>query len=242
MSTGVGSAVLDKHACAGGCGSCSRRAAAGNHRTIWARLRREGVRASEKVVRRLMREEGLAVVYNRRRRRWSSYEGEVSAAPPNLVARTSRPRPRRAVGHRRHRVPHTAGKAYLSAVVDCYDGRPAGWRIGLPGPRPRSPTGRCSTPSRPGGRGAHRGAQRPRGHYRWPGWIAICSSTARARCRPRGAAPDNAACEGFFAGSRTSSSTTGTGRASRSREFSERLDAHRRYYRAGGSSARWGGS
>ena len=29
------------------------------------------------------------------------------------------------------RVP--AGKVYLSAVVDCYDGRPAGWRIG---PRP----------------------------------------------------------------------------------------------------------
>lgn len=34
-----------------------------------------------------MREEGLEVVYNRRRRRWSSYAGEVSAAPPNLVAR-----------------------------------------------------------------------------------------------------------------------------------------------------------
>lgn len=32
-----------------------------------------------------MREEGLEVVYNRRRRRWSSYAGEVSAAPPNLV-------------------------------------------------------------------------------------------------------------------------------------------------------------
>lgn len=28
-----------------------------------------------------MREEGLEVVYNRRRRRWSSYAGEVSAAP-----------------------------------------------------------------------------------------------------------------------------------------------------------------
>ena len=35
-----------------------------------------------------MREEGLEVVYNRRHRRgWSSYEGEVSAAPSNLVAR-----------------------------------------------------------------------------------------------------------------------------------------------------------
>jgi len=33
------------------------------YRTVWARLRREGVRASEKRVARVMREEGLEVVY-----------------------------------------------------------------------------------------------------------------------------------------------------------------------------------
>ena len=37
------------------------------YRTVWARLRREGVRASEKRVARVMREEGLEVVYNKRR-------------------------------------------------------------------------------------------------------------------------------------------------------------------------------
>lgn len=38
-----------------------------------------GVRASEKRVARVMREEGLEVVYNRRRARgYSSYAGEVS--------------------------------------------------------------------------------------------------------------------------------------------------------------------
>ena len=65
------------------------------YRTVWARLRREGVEASEKRVRRVMREEGLEVVYNKRRARgYSSYAGEVSKAPENLVNRISnRPHP-----------------------------------------------------------------------------------------------------------------------------------------------------
>ena len=49
------------------------------YRTVWARLRREGVRASEKRVARVMREEGLEVVYNKRRA-WAQLlrAGEVS--------------------------------------------------------------------------------------------------------------------------------------------------------------------
>ena len=43
---------------------------------------------SEKRVARVMREEGLEVVYNKRRARgYSSYAGEVSKAPENLVNR-----------------------------------------------------------------------------------------------------------------------------------------------------------
>jgi transposase len=49
------------------------------YRTVRAQLLRRGTRASEKVVRRLMAEQGLRVVYNKRRRRgYSSYEGELS--------------------------------------------------------------------------------------------------------------------------------------------------------------------
>ena len=109
------------------------------YRTIWARLRREGTRVSEKVVRRLMREEGLAVAYNRRRRRgWSSYEGEVSAAPPNLLARdfsAAAPDERWVTDITEFRLPG-AGKVYLSAVVDLFDGvlRQAQERV-LPQPR-----------------------------------------------------------------------------------------------------------
>ena len=56
------------------------------YRPVWAQLRRGGVRVSEKVVRRLMREAGLSA-RRRRRRRWSSYAGEASPAPPNLPLR-----------------------------------------------------------------------------------------------------------------------------------------------------------
>lgn len=65
----------------------SERGARG-YRAVHARMRRAGVVASEKRVRRVMREEGLRPAYSRRRRRgYSSYAGEVSKAPENLVGR-----------------------------------------------------------------------------------------------------------------------------------------------------------
>lgn len=48
------------------------------------------VTVSEKVVRRIMREEGLAVAYAKGRARYSSYKGEISDAPENLVNRRFR--------------------------------------------------------------------------------------------------------------------------------------------------------
>ena len=53
-------------------------------------LREEGAVVSEKVVRRLMAEEGCRAAYLKRRRRYSSYRGEISDAPPNLVERDFR--------------------------------------------------------------------------------------------------------------------------------------------------------
>ena len=52
------------------------------YRAVWAELRHRGARVSEKVVLRLMREEGLRARGRRRRRAWSSYRGEASPAPP----------------------------------------------------------------------------------------------------------------------------------------------------------------
>lgn len=95
------------------------------YRTVWARLRREGVRASEKRVARVMREEGLEVVYNKRRARgYSSYAGEVSKAPENLVNRRFRAdEPNRLwlTDITEFRLPG-GEKVYLSPIVDCFDG------------------------------------------------------------------------------------------------------------------------
>ena len=91
---------------------------------------------SEKVVRRVMREESLEVVYNRRRRHWSSYAGEISEAPGNLVGRdfrASAPDELWLTDITEFRAGPDGPKAYLSAVVDCFDGKPVAWSVG---PRP----------------------------------------------------------------------------------------------------------
>lgn len=172
------------------------------YRAVHARLRRAGVVASEKRVRRVMREEGLRPAYARRRRRgYSSYAGEVSKAPDNLVKRrfrASEPDELWLTDITEFRLP-SGEKVYLSAVIDCFDGRPAAWSIG------RHPTKLLANSSlekavaqrRPGATTtihSDRG-----GHYRWPEWIRICDENGLVRSMSaKGCSPDNAACEGFF--------------------------------------------
>lgn len=179
-----------------------------------------------------MREEGLEVVYNRRRRRWSSYAGEVSAAPPNLVARDfSAPAPDElwVTDITEFRIP--AGKAYLSAVVDCFDGRPAGWRIGP------SPTAALANGSLADAVAARRAGARTvvhsdrGGHYRWPGWVALCEGAGLVRSMSaKGCSPDNAACEGFFGRLKNEFFHYRDWRGVAAGEFMDRLDAYMRYY------------
>lgn len=56
------------------------------YRGIHGLLKREGITLSEKVVRRLMLEEGLWVKV-KRRRKCSSYQGEISPSVPNVLER-----------------------------------------------------------------------------------------------------------------------------------------------------------
>ena len=176
------------------------------YRPVWAELRRRGTRVSEKVVRRVMREEGLSARGRRRARRWSSYAGERAPAPPNLPLRAdgthdfAAPAPNVlwVTDITEFRLP-CGSKAYLSAVLDRFDGRPAAWSIG-PSPTARladsSLEAACATPA-PGERPvvhSDRG-----GHYRWPGWIGLCRENRPVRSMSRkGASPDNARMEGFF--------------------------------------------
>ena len=141
------------------------------YRTVWARLRREGVRASEKRVARVMREEGLEVVYNKRRARgYSSYAGEVSKAPENLVNRRFRAdEPNRLwlTDITEFRLPG-GEKVYLSPIVDCFDGMPVAWSIGLhPDKRLANSSLLKACAARPAGGRTTIHSDRG-GHYRWP--------------------------------------------------------------------------
>lgn len=172
------------------------------YRAVHARMRRAGVVASEKRVRRVMREEGLRPAYAKRRRKgYSSYAGEVSKAPPNLVGRdfhASAPDELWLTDITEFRLP-SGGKVYLSPVIDCFDGRPAAWSIGRRPGRAlaNSSLEKAVAQRRPGAATtvhSDRG-----GHYRWPGWIRICDENGLARSMSaKGCSPDNAACEGFF--------------------------------------------
>ena len=172
------------------------------YRTVWARLRAGGTPASKKRVRRVMREEGLEVVYNRRRERgYSSYAGEVSAAPPNLVNRdfhASAPDELWLTDITEFRLP-SGERACLSPVVGCFDGMLVVWSVGRHPSKALTNSSLLKALARRR-RGARTVIHSDRGgHYRWPEWIAICEENGLVRgMSAKGRSPDNAACEGFF--------------------------------------------
>lgn len=204
------------------------------YRTVRARLGRRGVRVSEKVVRRIMREEGLRpACAGRRRRGWSSYGGEVSEAPENLVGRDFRagaPDELWLTDIAEFRLP-CGSKVYLSPVIDCFDGMPVAWSIG------ERPTGRLARESllaavarmRPG---AAPVVHSDRGvHYRTGEWASICEENGLTRSMSaKGCSPDNAACEGFFGRLKNEFFHYRDWRGVAAGEFMDRLDAYMRYY------------
>lgn len=205
------------------------------YRTVWARLRREGVRASEKRVARVMREEGLEVVYNKRRARgYSSYAGEVSKAPENLVNRRFRAdEPNRLwlTDITEFRLPG-GEKVYLSPIVDCFDGMPVAWSIGLhPDKRLANSSLLKACAARPAGARTTIHSDRG-GHYRWPEWIGICEENGLVRSMSaKGCSPDNSACEGFFGRLKNEFLHYRDWEGVTAEEFMGRLEAYLVYYR-----------
>ena len=205
------------------------------YREVWARLRAGGVRASEKRVLRVMRGEGLRPAYAKRRRRGhGSYAGEVSAAPPNLVGRRFRAgEPDRLwlTDITEFRLP-SGDKACLSPVVDCFDGKPVAWSVG---PRPTAELANSSLlkalARRPDGAGPTVVHSDRGGHYRWPGWVAICEEGGLVRSMSaKGCSPDSAACEGFFGRLKNEFFHYRYWSGVSPAEFSRRLEAYLRYY------------
>lgn len=167
------------------------------------------VRVSEKVVRRIMREEGLeARAAAPADRAYSSYAGEKGmAGAPNLLLADAardlhdfsadRPGERLVTDVTEFRLPDGPGKVYLSACVDLFDGDVVAFSAG---PSPS----KALVAEMLGGAAAAVGGgfllHSDRGwHYRTPDWVAECGRLGVARSLSRrGRSPDNAAMEGFF--------------------------------------------
>ena len=178
------------------------------YRRIYARVNadaEDGEAIGERAVRSIMGEENLAARAAKKKRRYSSYGGEISEAPPNLLRddrgrhhfRASKPNELWVTDVTEFRIP--AGKVYLSPIVDCFDGMPLSWSIST------SPDAEMANSSLVDACGWLNEGDRPTvhsdrgGHYRWPGWIRICDENGLVRSMSRkGCSPDNARCEGYF--------------------------------------------
>ena len=168
------------------------------YRRIHSLLKQEGIVVSEKVVRKIMREENLNVVFIKMKK-YSSYLGEISPAVDDLVKRNfhaKQPNVLWLTDITEFHIP--AGKVYLSPMIDCFDGLPVAWTIGT------SPNSLLANEMLDNAIATLKGNEHPivhsdRGaHYRWPGWICRMEKAGLTRSMSKkGCSPDNAACEGF---------------------------------------------
>lgn len=78
-----------------------------------------------------MREESL-IVKNRKKKKYNSYMGEISPAVENIIQRNfhaEKPNQKWLTDISEFHIP--AGKIYLSPIIDCFDGLPISWTIGV---------------------------------------------------------------------------------------------------------------
>ena len=117
----------------------------------------------------LMQEEML-IVPNVKRKKYSSYKGEITPAVPNVIERdfhAEQPNMKRLTDITEFHIP--AGKIYLSPIIDCFDGLPVSWTIGT------SPNAELVNTMLDNAIGTLKDGEHPiihsdRGaHYRWPG-------------------------------------------------------------------------
>lgn len=146
-----------------------------------------------------MKEERLVISY-RKKRNYSSYKGEISPAPGNVINRNfhaDAPNTKWLTDLTEFRIP--AGKVYLSPIIDCFDGMVVSWTIGT------SPDAELVNTMLDDAISQLSDKEHPiihsdrGGHYRWPGWLARVEKSGLIRSMSRkGCPPDNSACEGFF--------------------------------------------
>lgn len=169
------------------------------YRRIHRELKKTGTIISEKIVRRLMKEENIKVIRSSKSK-YTSYLGEISPAVPNIIDRNfkaEKPNQKWLTDITQFAIP--AGKIYLSPIIDCFDGLPVSWTIGT------SPNANLVNTMLVEGVKTLKNEERPvvhsdRGaHYRWPQWIELMNEFSLTRSMSKkGCSPDNSACEGFF--------------------------------------------
>ena len=165
------------------------------HGFLW----NEGIKVSEKVIRRIM-SEGRMSVKTRKHRKYNSYKGEITPAVPDLVKRdfhADMPNQKWLTDITEFALP--VGKVYLSLIVDCFDGMLVCWRIGT-SPDASLVNGMLDEAIGSLSPDEHPIIHSDRGcHYRWPGWIQRMDGAGFSRSMSRkGCSLDNAACEGLF--------------------------------------------
>ena len=130
----------------------------------------------------MLMEEACLVAQPKRKRTYSSCQGEIPPAPENLLERNfhaDTPNEKWLTDITEFHIP--AGKAYLSPVVDCFDGMLVSWTMST---RPDAElvntmldmaTGTLNDGECPiihSDRGCH---------YRWPGWLERIEKSALVR-------------------------------------------------------------
>lgn len=169
------------------------------YRRLHAYLKNRNITVSEKVIRRLMKEEQL-IVRVKRKGKYNSYSGEITPAVDNIIQQNfhaDKPNEKWLTDITMFSI--QAGKIYLSPIIDCFDGSPVVWTIGT------SPNAELANNMLLKAVKTLKPGEKPilhsdRGcHYRWPEWIAIEEKFNIIRSMSKkGCSPDNSACEGFF--------------------------------------------
>ena len=170
------------------------------YRRMRTSSRRMCISLSEKVVRRLMKQENLIAARSKAPPIPLVY-GRKKPARKNLINRNFRsraPNQKWLTNITEFQIP--AGKVYLSPIIDCFDGLVVSWSLSTT-PDAELVNKMLDTAIETVADGSDRPiVHSDRGaHYRWPGWLSridgasLISSMSRKAC-----SPDNAACEGFF--------------------------------------------
>ena len=169
------------------------------YRRIYLSLKKSGIVVSEKVIRKIMKQDNLMVSVIKKRK-YNSYKGEITPAVDNVINRNFHadyPNKVWLTDITEFHIP--AGKVYLSPIIDCFDGLPVAWSIGT-SPDARLVNTMLDEAIQTLNENEHPIVHSDRGaHYRWPGWIERMDAAELTRSMSKkGCSPDNAACEGFF--------------------------------------------